>query len=92
MFETLGELVFGPVGLVAAAVVALSSTESGKRILRTGTKTAVKAGYYLGEKGKEVAEQMQDGFGEIVDEAHAEAKHTGKKSKSKSKSASEANA
>jgi len=72
MFEEMAEMVFGPIGFAAVAIIGLSNTQTGRRALRSGVKTAVKAGYYIGEKGSAILGELKEQAEEVVEEAKAE--------------------
>jgi len=72
MFEELAELVLSPLGLVLLVILGAGRTEEGRKAMRKAAKNAVKAGYYLRERGNELVDEVREQTSDMVAEVKAE--------------------
>jgi hypothetical protein len=67
----------GPWGIAAIALIGATTTDGGRKLLRSAAKNVIKAGIIAKEKGSEVfgevKEQLADVVAEVKAEVHAEA-------------------
>jgi gas vesicle protein len=70
MFEEIAELAFGPIGIIAALLIA--GTDRGRQLTRKAAKRTIKAGISLKEKSTSVFDVAREGMSDLVEEAKAE--------------------
>jgi hypothetical protein len=73
----------GPWGLAAVAIALAGATKEGRQAIRNALIGAVKTGYKLAEKGKDVVAEAKEELSDLVEEVKSEQNHAngGKSSK-----------
>jgi len=77
----------GPWGIAAVAIALAGATKEGRQAIRNALIGAVKTGYRLAEKGKDVVAEAKEELSDLVEEVKAEQNHAnGSKSVKKTSS------
>ena len=63
----------GPWGIALIALIGATTTDGGRKLLRSGTKSLIKAGLIVKEKSSSVLGEMKEQFADVVAEVKAEA-------------------
>ena len=67
----------GPWGIAAIALIGATTTEGGRKLLRTATKNVIKAGLIVKERSSSVLGELQEHFADVVAEVKAETQAKG---------------
>lgn len=62
----------GPWGIAAIALIGATTTEGGRKLLRTAAKGVIKAGLVVKEKSQTVIGEIKEQFDDVIAEVKAE--------------------
>jgi hypothetical protein len=62
----------GPWGIAAIALIGATTTDGGRKLLRSATKNVIKAGLIVKEKSSSVLGELKEQFDDVIAEVKAE--------------------